>query len=227
MAGLPSDRPRASTMDTTPTPDDDTPAPAPTGARRRRVSLGAILLVAIFSVALAVGIVLAFRPSGSSTGTGVIKLDPDATEPFNGLTGGTDVVGQSAHGVTYLGFDATQHPIHDGDRPVLLNFWSSTCAPCIREMPALQAASLAQAGAIEVIGIDYVEVPELGQKMIDLTGVTYPVGRDPKGTLMRSFGGNALPYTVLIGRDGTILATHAGALDAAAIDALIAQGLAS
>lgn len=213
-------------MDTDPLPAEDSPMPAPTGRRRRGAPLGVVILVAVLSLALAVGIVLAFRPS-SSTGGDVIKLDPDATEPFNGLTGGTDVVGKSAHGVDYLGFDGSQNPIHSGDRPVILNFWSSTCAPCIKEMPALDAAFVSQAGAIDVIGIDHVEVPELGRRMIDLTGVTYPVGRDPKGTLLRSFGGNALPYTVLIGRDGRVLATHAGQLDAAALDALIAQGLAS
>jgi thiol-disulfide isomerase/thioredoxin len=217
-------------MDTTPLPPEPSPdrsdgpqAARPTRPTRRTVSRTTIALVAGLSILLAIGIVLAFRPKDS--GTDVIKLDPDATEPFNGLTGGTDVVGRSVHGVTYLTFDGQQAPLHPGDTPVLINFWSSTCAPCIKEMPALEAAQQAHAGEITVIGIDHLEVPELGQDMIRRTGVTYDVGRDPKGTLLRSLGGNALPFSVLVGADGVILAVHAGQLDAAGIDAFIAPAL--
>ena len=210
-------------MDTTPLPPEPTPAAPRPRAARRTVSRTTIALVAGISVLLAVGIVLAFRPS--NTTSEVIKLDPDATEPFNGLTGGTDVVGQSVHGVTYLTFDGDQAPLHPGETPVLINFWSSTCAPCIKEMPDLEAAQNAHIGEITVIGIDHLEVPELGLAMIERTGITYATGRDPRGTLLRSLGGNALPFSVLVGADGRILATHAGQLDAAGIEAFIAPAL--
>lgn len=210
-------------MDTTPLPPEPTPAAPRPRAARRTVSRTTIALVAGVSVLLAVGIVLAFRPSNNSSE--VIKLDPDATEPFNGLTGGPDVVGQSVHGVTYLNFDGYQAPLHPGDTPVLINFWSSTCAPCIKEMPDLEAAQKAHIGEITVIGIDHLEVPELGLAMIERTGITYAIGRDPRGTLLRSLGGNALPFSVLVDSDGTILATHAGQLDAAGIEAFIAPAL--
>ncbi len=214
-------------METTPLPPDQSPDrtadPKQSRPARRSVSRTAITLVAAASVLLAIGIVLTFRPNNSSSG--VIKLDPNATEPFNGLTGGTDVVGKSVHGVTYLTFDGNQADLHAGDTPVLINFWSSTCAPCIKEMPALEDAQNAHLGEITIIGIDYLEVPELGQAMITRTGVTYAVGRDPRGTLLRSLGGNALPFSVLVGSDGTILATHAGQLDAAGIEAFIAPAL--
>ena len=218
-------------METTPPPPDTAPAASPADpgpeprlpAGRRTVSRTTIALVAAASVLLAIGIVLTFRPA--SPGSDVIKLDPDATEPFNGLTGGTDVVGKSVHGVTYLTFDGNQASLHPGDSPVLINFWSSTCAPCIKEMPALEATQNAHLGEITIIGIDHLEVPELGQAMIERTGITYAVGRDPRGTLLRSLGGNALPFSVLVSSDGTILATHAGQLDEAGIEAFIAPAL--
>lgn len=210
-------------METTPLPPDDAPAGSPPRTRRRTVSRTTIALVAAASVLLAIGIVLTFRPTTSHDE--VITLDPDATEPFNGLSGGTDVVGRSIHGVTYLTFEGGQAPLHPGDTPVLINFWSSTCAPCIREMPALEAAQQAHADQITIIGIDHLEVPELGLDMVRRTGVTYSVGRDPRGTLLRSLGGTALPFSVLVGADGVILATHAGQLDAAGIDAFIAPAL--
>jgi hypothetical protein len=61
--------------------------------------------------------------------------------------------------------------------------------------------------------------------MIERTGITYTVGRDPRGTLLRSLGGNALPFSVLVGADGRILATHAGQLDRVEIEDFIAPAL--
>ena len=210
-------------MDTTPLPPEPTKATNRPGAPRRNVSRATVALAAGVSVLLAIGIVLTFRSEGDSTE--VVKLDPDATEPFNGLTGGPDVVGQSVQGVTYLTFEGDQAQLHPADTPVLINFWSSTCAPCISEMPALEAVQNDRVGEITIIGIDHLEVAELGLAMIERTGITYTVGRDPRGTLLRSLGGNALPFSVLVGADGRILDTHAGQLDRAGIEDFIAPAL--
>lgn len=214
-------------MDTTPLPPEPTKAANRPGAPRRSVSRATVALAAGVSVLLAIGIVLTFRSEGRSEGDSVevVKLDPDATEPFNGLTGGPDVVGQSVHGVTYLTFEGDQAQLHPADSPVLINFWSSTCAPCISEMPALEAVQNDHVGEITIIGINHLEVPELGLAMIERTGITYTLGRDPRGTLLRSLGGNALPFSVLVGADGRILDTHAGQLDRVEIEDFIAPAL--
>jgi cytochrome c biogenesis protein CcmG/thiol:disulfide interchange protein DsbE len=88
-------------------------------------------------------------------------------------------------------------------------------------MPALEKVWQASKDDITILGLDYLESPELGQAMADRTGVTYPLGRDEKGTLLRSLGGVGLPYTVLVGKNGTILATHSGALTEAQFTELV------
>ncbi|MHB1138073.1 MAG: TlpA family protein disulfide reductase [Microthrixaceae bacterium] len=107
--------------------------------------------------------------------------------------------------------------------PVVLNFWSSTCAPCLNEMPALEAVSEQLGDRVTVIGIDSQDTVESGREMVEQTGVTYRNARDPKGEISTVFGALALPRTVLIAGDGTIVATHSGELDEAGFTTLLAD----
>lgn len=215
-------------MDTrTPTGPDEPTDTDEIDLRRRRVDrrrLG-ITLVAVVTALLAVATVVSFL--GDPDDVAVTSLDPDATSPVNGLTDGVDLVGTELADLDYTTFDGTVLPLRPAGRPLLINFWSSTCAPCVREMPAIQQLSVESAGAIDILGLDYVEVPELGRRMIEATGVTYPMGRDPKGLLLRELGGNGLPYTVVVAADGTIVATHGGELELDEFRALVQRAQAN
>jgi peroxiredoxin len=113
------------------------------------------------------------------------------------------------------------------DTPVVLNFRSSTCAPCLSEMPAFEAVHRST-GSVELVGIDVTDTVEAGADMVERTGVTYRNARDPGGELLAAFGGAALPYTVVLDSGGTILAEHSGALTEAALRSLLQeQGLAA
>jgi hypothetical protein len=88
-------------------------------------------------------------------------------------------------------------------------------------MPAIEQVWTESQNSVDFIGLDYVEAAEAGQAMIDRTGITYPVGRDPRGTLLRALGGNGLPYTVVVDRNGRIVAAHSGELTRDALQALV------
>lgn len=96
--------------------------------------------------------------------------------------------------------------------PVVLNFWSSTCAPCLNEMPALESVAKDLGDKVTVLGINSQDTVESGKKMVAQTGVTYPNARDPRGEISTAFGALALPRTVLIDGKGKIVATHNGEL---------------
>jgi thiol-disulfide isomerase/thioredoxin len=183
------------------------------------------MLIAIGAVAitLAVSVVLAFVGRGSSNNgdRDVIQLDPNATQPFNGLDDGFSPVGQQLPSLMFTTFDGKTSRLGSPGKPIVINFWSSTCAPCIREMPAIEQVWTESQNSVDFIGLDYVEAAEAGQAMIDRTGITYPVGRDPRGTLLRALGGNGLPYTVVVDRNGRIVAAHSGELTRDALQALV------
>lgn len=169
---------------------------------------------------LVVALALSFSGGPTTSASDVVKLDPNAELPpeFANLN---DVTGLKLPRLDYPSFDGSTKTLATKDKPMLINVWSSTCVPCVNEMPALERVWQANKDDIDIVGLDYLESQELGQAMADRTGVTYPLGRDTKGALLRSLGGIGLPYTVLVSANGTILTTHSGALTEAQFSELV------
>ena len=116
---------------------------------------------------------------------------------------------------------------HWDGRLVLLNFWASWCGPCVEEMPVLDRAQQRHAVAgLQIVGI----AADSAQATRDFLGrhpVAYPILVDdpdlvPNGRDSAVIYGNdrsILPYSVLIGRDGRILAQHYGNFSESSLDA--------
>lgn len=191
--------------------------PQPRSAIRRTLPL---ILAGVVVMVLIVAVIVSFSGGSSTSTSDVTKLDPNALQPPE-FADVTDVTGSRLPTTTYIAFDGTTRELKPTGRPLLINVWSSTCVPCVGEMPALERVWQANRADIDVLGLDFMEPVELGRAMADRTGVTYPLGRDAKGTILRDLGGSGLPYTVLVGSNGTILATHSGALTDAQFTELV------
>jgi peroxiredoxin len=107
--------------------------------------------------------------------------------------------------------------------PLVVNFWSSTCAPCLAEMPDFESVHQELTAEVAFLGVDVTDTADAGRKMVEQTGVTYPNGRDPRGEVMAAFGGTALPRTVLIDAEGNVAAMHSGALTATELKDLLSE----
>jgi thiol-disulfide isomerase/thioredoxin len=110
-------------------------------------------------------------------------------------------------------------------RPVLVNFFASTCTPCIEEMPDLEAVYQELGDQVSFLGLALQDRPEDALELIQRTGVTYPTAQDKDGSVISALGGAVLPTTVVLDADLQIVALHSGKLDADGLRQLIADGL--
>jgi thiol-disulfide isomerase/thioredoxin len=112
-------------------------------------------------------------------------------------------------------------------KPLLINFWASWCGPCVEEMPELEALHK-EMPALQIIGIGVDSPPKIVE-FADKLKIDYPlyVAGSNAINIMRDLGNTVggLPFTLLVGADGTIHQTYIGALDFDKLHKDIASGL--
>ena len=99
-------------------------------------------------------------------------------------------------------------------KPLLVNIWATWCAPCVKELPTLQAVA-ARAGAPRVIAVSQDMAPRGSvdafldkNKLADLE-----VWHDPKMALSSATGAEVLPTTILYDAKGREIWRYVGDLD--------------
>lgn len=101
--------------------------------------------------------------------------------------------------------------------PMIINLWQAFCAPCRKEMPALQEFYEKHGDEVPVLGIDSTDVqPQAALEFAQKIGVTYPQLADPGGDLsaqdpfplVRGY-----PYLAIIDADGEIAYQQFGGVD--------------
>lgn len=196
---------------------------------------GAILAVAVLAGALGVVASLATGGAGplwrSEVGQHVLQnaLDASADPPPQGVEIAEQGQIVPTVAVQDLTGTTTTLPARENERPVLVNFWASWCAPCIEEMPELQrfAASQGDSG-VQVIGIA-LDDRDAVLRFLDKVPVQYPVYLDAPGAADSSVRwGNrkgVLPYTILLDGHGRLRRRHVGPFSAGQVDAWAEAGL--
>ena len=99
------------------------------------------------------------------------------------------------------------------DGPILINFWATWCAPCIKEMKYLDKFNKKYAeSGFQVVSIN-TDTPRSLSKVksfVKSRGYSFEVLTDPKSEFIRKVGGKVLPYLLLVNTDGTIFKRHMG-----------------
>ncbi len=112
---------------------------------------------------------------------------------------------------------------------VFLNFWATWCPPCLHEISTFSRLQDEYAGAgVQFLGVALDNVHDV-KRFIAKHGMRYPTlhGSQDAIHLSKIYGNphGSLPFTVVIGRDGRVLHTHAGVLQRAQAQALILKAL--
>ena len=121
--------------------------------------------------------------------------------------------------------DGRTHTLSDyRGKWVVVNFWATTCPPCIREMPELSAFHNRHKDRDAIVlGVNFEDIRESWmRRFLKSVDVSYPVlpwGTAPATPFGQVF---ALPTTFIVSPDGTTVARYTGTVTAADIEAYIA-----
>jgi peroxiredoxin len=108
---------------------------------------------------------------------------------------------------------------------VVLNFWASWCAPCREEMPDFATLRTQfRPRGVEFVGIAIDNSANVA-RFLEQQPVNYPIliGEGAAHSLARQLGNpsGALPYTIVLDRDGSIALSHLGRLPRATLESVL------
>ncbi len=113
-------------------------------------------------------------------------------------------------------------------KPALINLWATWCAPCVVELPTLNALANRADLNLSVITVSQdMGAPEKIQPFLDQRGLAQlPAWLDAKGDLAFHYGVQTLPATILYDAEGKEVWRYTGERDWGSEEsmALLAQG---
>lgn len=90
-------------------------------------------------------------------------------------------------------------------KPIVLNFWSSQCGPCVQEMPDFQKLYDDYKDRVHFVMIDSIgalgETKESGKAFIEAKGYTFPVYYDVNQNAQQAYSVYSFPTTYLINQN--------------------------
>ena len=176
-----------------------------------------VLIVATVGL-LAIIAVGLLRPGATPTGS--------STSSSSGAPVGLQV-GDAAPNFTLKTLDGKQMSLSQlRGKPVLLNFWYSTCPGCLAEIPGMQRFYAAQQAAgkdLVILGINSVDGAQTVQQFVQTNGLTYSLALDNNQQVATLYHLTATPTSYFIDRQGMIRSMVVGPVDASTLQQNVAE----
>ena len=109
-------------------------------------------------------------------------------------------------------------------KPMVVNFWFSTCAPCTREMPALSDAAAKYGDRVQFVGINPNDTREDAKSFLENLGVKFATYIDD-GDQLTAAKVATFPTTYFLNERGIIVKMQSGELKSEDIDAILMKDL--
>ncbi len=100
-----------------------------------------------------------------------------------------------------------------GDGPVLISFWATWCKPCMEELAQLQKIYTEFKGdGMKMLGISTDNEKSISKvkPYIKSKGYDFTVLLDTNSEVSRKYYAQAVPYTVIVDKDGSVVYQHLG-----------------
>ena len=103
-------------------------------------------------------------------------------------------------------------------KPIIVHFWATWCAPCLKEIPDLAKMALKNIDSVTVLSVAVQDKPENIEKFIKSNNLSLPdnflITLDDDWTIAKeSYKTTRLPESHLISSDLKIIDRHNGALE--------------
>ena len=99
-------------------------------------------------------------------------------------------------------------------RMVIVNFWATWCAPCVAEMPSLQALAKRLGNTkATVLGVNYHESAQKIREFQERVPVQFALLRDPWQATSAAWNVTTLPTTFIVDANGVVRYRVVGEVD--------------
>lgn len=96
---------------------------------------------------------------------------------------------------------------------VVVSFWTTWCGPCIHELPLVEALHKRyQDQGVSVLAVEVGSDPDLVERLVETTRVTFPVLLDTDQSVAKAYGVKGYPWVVTIAGDCQVVSSGLGAV---------------